>query len=534
MITTGSRTPEPPIPVRVPPVYSDTPSLIVGKNIIFCADGTGNADVKGRGSNVFKLFEAVDTLTHLHNLDLPRQIAFYDEGVGTENWWPRRVLGGAIGLGLMDNICDLYLEVARVYQPGDRLYLFGFSRGAFTAWALADLIDCCGILKGSEYDTKASLAKDVRECYRQYLRRQHSPKFKYHAAAEKPIEFLGLWDTVDAVGLSFKEAAASLNEVFHFKPRLMGLPSSVRYACQALSLDDERKAFTPELLPAGPTVEQVWFTGVHSDVGGGYPRQGLSIIPLHWMMMRAEARGLRFVDSDRDYYARHQLVADKLHDSRGGAAVYYRWHPRDVSALCAAAGERPHVHSSVFDRIAQGVDGYAPMNIPADPVITFTSRRDWDCLDPSRVHQVLSARSDLLTTAAEKSHSIVRGGIRSYRTFLAATVLLMVFGLWTGLSWAASLMLYLSASVPAPVDWWSAPVWLLGLGLLVLQIARYQCDSTDNAIDRLFSGMWHTIRPELAAALAREARATVHPASAGGSIPAGSVAANASVSSPMF
>src|SRR5262245_4112335 len=125
------------IEIIEPPVYREKPEIKFGKNIVVCADGTGNADVKGRGSNVFKLFEAVDTTTLLHELEVPRQIAFYHEGVGTESWWPERAVDGATGFRVGRYVRELYEEIVRVYAPQDRIYLFGFSRGAFTVRTLA-------------------------------------------------------------------------------------------------------------------------------------------------------------------------------------------------------------------------------------------------------------------------------------------------------------------------------------------------------------------------------------------------------------
>src|SRR5215813_3746406 len=108
------------------------------KNIVICSDGTGNTTIKGRGTNVFKLYEAVDT--SLRPSKPPLQVAFYDDGIGTETVRWFRILTGAIGWGLGRNIRKLYLELARVYDPGDKIYLFGFSRGAFTVRMLARMI----------------------------------------------------------------------------------------------------------------------------------------------------------------------------------------------------------------------------------------------------------------------------------------------------------------------------------------------------------------------------------------------------------
>ena len=356
---------------RVPPVHRDEPpDLTRGKNIVVCADGTGNANVKGRGSNVFKLFEAVDTTSHLHDRGKPRQIAFYHEGVGTENWWPRRVLGGATGLGLAHNVRHLYREIARVYAPEDRLYLFGFSRGAFTVRTLAGLIDCCGVPQASAYATNKELTHAVAECYAHYKRTARAPSpnldlnVKRHPRQKHPIEFLGVWDTVDAVGLPLLIVDTINKRFLPFKFDVRGLHESVRYGCHALALDEPRQSFRPVLWSRAANVEQVWFAGAHSDTGGGYPRQGLSLIAMHWMIERAAARGLQFSEGERRFYDEHQMPADKLHDPRTGMALYYRWKPRDVAGLCAESGTEPTLHISVLDRIAQGVEGYAPDNVP--------------------------------------------------------------------------------------------------------------------------------------------------------------------------
>ena len=115
------------------------------KNIVICSDGTGNTTVKGRGTNVFKIYEAVDIHGHKHDPNETPQIAFYDDGVGTHSLKPIRLAGGAVGFGLGRNVRQLYGALARAYEPGDRIFMFGFSRGAFTVRTLAGLVDTCGI-----------------------------------------------------------------------------------------------------------------------------------------------------------------------------------------------------------------------------------------------------------------------------------------------------------------------------------------------------------------------------------------------------
>ena len=115
-------------------------------NILLCSDGTGNTDTEGRGTNVFKLYEAVDIHGHLADQKLARQIAFYDDGVGTENFAIHKVIGAAFGWGFKQNVCDIYTALVHVYTPGDRLFLFGFSRGAYTIRAVSGLIQYAGVL----------------------------------------------------------------------------------------------------------------------------------------------------------------------------------------------------------------------------------------------------------------------------------------------------------------------------------------------------------------------------------------------------
>ena len=136
------------------------------KNIVICADGTGNTTIKGRGTNVFKLYEAVDQTGHLVTPGLTPQVALYHDGVGTESLKWCRILTGATGWGLSRNVKQLYGELARAYAPGDKIFLFGFSRGAFTVRTLAGLIHACGILDLGKYPTNEKFDAGVEDAYR--------------------------------------------------------------------------------------------------------------------------------------------------------------------------------------------------------------------------------------------------------------------------------------------------------------------------------------------------------------------------------
>ncbi len=358
------------------------------KNIILCSDGTGSKGIQKRGTNVFKLYEAVDLHGHGVGPNSPKQVAFYDDGVGTESVKLLKILGGAFGYGLSRNVKQLYANLVRTYDKGDRIYLFGFSRGAFTVRTLAGLINTCGIIKREvEHDEK--LLDKVEMAYREY-RSKYKPIYrqrpkkeiskkkaddfrKKYCVGDEIITFIGVWDTVDAVGVPIDELAKFINTFiyrFKFVDSILSSEKKVKKACHALSIDDERLTFHPVMWNEEDKnedrIEQVWFAGVHSNVGGGYPKHGMSLVSLDWMMSKAEQAGLRFIDHDRGLYRHRRNVTDKLYDSRSGAGVYYRYKPRDIGGEFCKEYHiiTPKIHNSVIERIKQRTEGYAPGNIP--------------------------------------------------------------------------------------------------------------------------------------------------------------------------
>lgn len=370
------------------------------KRIIVCSDGTGNTTIKGRGTNVFKLYEAVDLNGHRFDPDLVPQIALYDDGVGTENVKPLKIFAGMTGYGLGRNVRQLYKELTRVYDPGDEIYAFGFSRGAFTVRTLVGLIATCGIIDPARLSRGGAGALDaaVKRAYRIYRRcyqtrlsllvrgriEGHGERFRaaYGRDGETRIRFVGVWDTVDAVGLPF-HLSDVLNDTFYrFKFPGYRLSPLVDRACHALALDDERHSFHPllwdESEETGGRIEQVWFGGAHSNVGGGYPKQGMSLVALDWMLSQAEAagphpgQGLRLHAAERDFYRAHANVDDKLYDPRAGLGIFYRWKLRNVAEICRVRGVAPKLHLSVLERIAHGTEDYAPGNLPPDARVVFT------------------------------------------------------------------------------------------------------------------------------------------------------------------
>jgi uncharacterized protein (DUF2235 family) len=430
------------------------------KNIILCADGTGNNDIKARGTNVFKLYEAIDRNRHKADPNAVPQIAFYDDGVGTSKFIPLRVLGGALGFGFSQNVKDLYTELAYAYEPQDKLYLFGFSRGAYTVRALAGFIQCCGILDVQNFDQQ-QVASAVDRCWKAFRKiaftgspwdkprrakvpsenstvedDQRESRLTLNAStglqAYSPvsIEFLGVWDTVGAIGVPIAELRKLINAFYPLTFDELTVGPWIKRACHALSIDDERLTFTPELWNEkdgkDERIKQVWFAGAHSNVGGGYPKHGMSLVTLDWMISEAEECGLDFLDSDRDYVGKHHDVHDKLYDSRESLAIYYRWNPRNIADLCKEHKiPRAKIHISVIERIANGTDGYAPGNIPYDcEIVTTKSEKPW--LTPESIQQIkeLIKRdgANVMGSPLDRMKIVVRSGKASQNVFLLVTL----------------------------------------------------------------------------------------------------------------
>ena len=357
------------------------------KNIVICSDGTGNSLSKIHGTNVWRIFNAV----HRHDPAL-KQITYYDDGVGTDSIKLLRLLGGAFGWGLKRNILQAYAFLAMNYNEGDKVFLFGFSRGAFTVRSLAGLIGRCGLICRDKF-LRADSHKTRKAMLRQVMKAYRSTKKFYNKSGENhqkkacrirkelglcnlkphsiPIHFIGVWDTVDAVGLPFDKLKRKIGCIWAniSNRRLWHFNNNVPHHCiynayQALALDDERKTFHPllwksESQPSNSTnthICQVWFAGAHANVGGGYPKDSLSLVPLLWMMDRANSRGLRFLASKWREYREAADPHGRMYDSRTGMGMIYRYAPRNIYEH---EGD-PAIHASVFDRIARRTDYYAP------------------------------------------------------------------------------------------------------------------------------------------------------------------------------
>ncbi len=264
-------------------------------NIVICADGTWNRpeeDIeKDFPTNVLKLARAIKP-----DVNGGKQHIFYDWGLGS---YHDSVSAGATGRGIHKNILDGYRYIVQNFAEGDHIYLFGFSRGAYTVRALSGLINNCGIVKRAD----ANLINQAWKIYKSPQAKNHpngaaAVKFRNdHAWSSRQVHFIGVWDTVGALGIPF-----SLMGLFdkddEFYDTKMG--SNVSIARHALAIDEQREDFEPTVWTsrAGVDLKQVWFAGVHSDIGGSYApdkKTGISAAdtPLAWMLAEAELAGLQ-------------------------------------------------------------------------------------------------------------------------------------------------------------------------------------------------------------------------------------------------
>jgi len=270
----------------------------MSKNIVICCDGTGNEFGGDRNSNVVKLYSTL--------IINEAQCGYYHPGVGTmgapnaRNWVEKKwsqLEGLAFGAGLLPNVADAYRYLMDVHAPGDKVFLFGFSRGSYTARALAGVLHMYGLLcPGNDGLIPYIIRMFARKSRKAGGMQQTlgvAEYFKSTFSRDCPIFFEGLWDTVSSVGWITDPV------VLPFSAR----NPSMHIGRHAVSIHERRCYYRQNLwgLPfEGQDIKQVWFAGVHSDVGGSYPesQSGLSKVTLEWMLQEAAAAGLE-VDHEK-------------------------------------------------------------------------------------------------------------------------------------------------------------------------------------------------------------------------------------------
>lgn len=353
------------------------------KNIVICCDGTNN-QFAGDHTNVIRTYRAA--------VRSASQVTFYDPGVGTmpEPGWLSSLgkrwsmlKGLAFGAGFLENVEDAYRFLMATYEPGDRVFLFGFSRGAYTARAVAAMLHSVGLLRPG--------AENLIHYAIQYWRRNFGSKsvggklcdeFKRTLSRPCPVHFIGVWDTVGSVGF--------INN-FRTYPYTYRNPS-VKHVRHAVAIDERRACFQQNLMAPAFTnqdVKNVWFAGVHADVGGGYPadESGLAKICFAWMMREAEEAGLLVdgaaFETELNQTGASPDVTAQQHDSLRGlwwlvelfpdrryspVDQVRRWQwefnkPRNIPP----SDQNPviYLHASVLERI-RSATAYRPRNLPQD------------------------------------------------------------------------------------------------------------------------------------------------------------------------
>jgi hypothetical protein len=369
----------------------------MSRKLIVCCDGTWNQPeaieegVSCSPTNVLKFARALNPVcTDAEASD--SQIIYYDAGIGTANG-ADRLLGGMFGIGLSRNILDAYRFLAMNYHAGDEIFLFGFSRGAYTVRSLSGFINTVGLLPKTDihwlplafryYRTKPDRRDKPRFAKLQTLLADNADEFRHPR-----IHMIGVWDSVGALGAPTPLLQKLSRRYIGFHDT--ALADNVDYAYQALALDEYRGAFKPDLWTQSgraQEVKQVWFPGVHSDIGGGYAPDHadptsdsdraaplLSDCALHWMITIARRHGLEF-DSEYLYSQVNLCDTAPVHDSYSplyrvleklGAKTFRR---KINEPVYGTAGNQlavnEYLHPSLVDRWESSAAHYDPENLTA-------------------------------------------------------------------------------------------------------------------------------------------------------------------------
>jgi uncharacterized protein (DUF2235 family) len=354
------------------------------RRLVILCDGTwDSADRGGAASNVVRLARTIKPVAE----DGTSQIVYYHPGVGTGNGLDR-LIGGGTGVGLARNVRDAYAFLVNNFQAQDEIFLFGFSRGAYTARSLAGLIGTIGLLPkqsmGDFLDAWAyyKLTREQRRPYETTFEQRFRGR-----RSDVPVKCLGVWDTVGSLGIPTDGLFGWLHpcrSVYQFLDVELG--AHVEHAFQALAIDEKRSAFRPAVwqparqpVRGAPvqTVRQVWFAGVHSDCGGGYPVHGAADLAFLWIA--SQVAPLLALDDDcvQGELDRTQVQdAATLHET----LTWIWWAIGRVNHRAVGGGLNESVHSSVVARLDAG--HYTPAQgglraMPVEPLSAYERRFAW-------------------------------------------------------------------------------------------------------------------------------------------------------------
>ncbi len=347
------------------------------RRLVICCDGTWNdADSGPRATNVLRMVRIIRPQAG----DGTPQVVYYHTGVGTGNL-SDTLTGGVSGIGLSRNIRDAYAFIVNNYSPipGDELFLFGFSRGAYTARCLAGLIGAIGLLSPRDMGSFAEawnwyrLPHDARDPALLDVRFPNR-------LPDVPIRCVGVWDTVGALGVPSNRIIPGWQpcaRTYQFHDARLG--GHVQHAFHALAIDERRLPFRPVLwqLPEGegprPVLRQVWFPGVHSDVGGGYEQHGAADLAFLWMA----AQVAPLIELDSDWIAGELDLSEAygcgtLHDSYS-----IGWRLAGEHHRANEPGDEQYIHPAARDRPAAR-DTFRNPDFPYDTM------RPWPLTDFER------------------------------------------------------------------------------------------------------------------------------------------------------
>ena len=314
----------------------------MSKNIIICLDGTWNKPDEKDSATSSET--NVKILYDLCVNDKETQITYYDKGIGTK--WFDKTIGGVFGVGLSENVRQAYRKLSKTFEKNDKVFIFGFSRGAYTARSLAGLIFQCGLLS-----SRKATKKNVEKVYDVY--KNGNTVEEKSKNIKCPIRMIGVWDTVGALGIPvdfLKNTKKLIDKNLQFHDTKLN--NEIRAAYHAVAIDEQRKAFTPTLWDVskkwkGQIVEQVWFAGVHADVGGGYSERYQSNIALQWMLKKTKKHGMKLVHN-------YDELSRPIHDPHN--KIY---GPKTKRKVAVTEKNITKVHSSVLKKM-EVCKGYKP------------------------------------------------------------------------------------------------------------------------------------------------------------------------------
>lgn len=510
------------------------------RKIVLLSDGTGNAASSVWRTNVWRLFQSLDLTSDL-------QVAKYDDGVGSSSFVPLAIVGGVFGFGLKRNVIDLYKFACRNYREETKtrkrseIYAFGFSRGAFTIRVLIAFILHQGLVPYTSEMSESELHARAKAAYRAYRADGYKSAFRiewplrklrdacialknmltgrrpYNMADNRvvpTIAFLGLWDTVAAYGLPIDEMTRGVSRwLWPLELPNRILDDRVLCARHALALDDERTTFHPVLWTEenedvvkpddkgrrwikDERLSQVWFVGMHSNVGGGYPDDALAHIPLIWIAKEAQRCHLLF-KRDPDAFKPIVAACDKdgrIYDSRSGLGGYYRYGPRKLVDLCLSKSsdprenvyiEVPKIHESVFRRISSDRNAYAPIGFPGKYAIVTGDDAPGGCgeiLSPNNPYEETQQQIDRRFTLQERLWNYVWLRRIVYFLTVAASIHLAAFWLFyekndedeftSSIRLVSESVRFIQSLLPRWFHWWAdyyaTNPWPFLIGVIVL------------------------------------------------------------------